>query len=162
MFSRPTQTSLRRLAVPSNRPSTLLTPGFQNLRQYALQKQQPSFVFHRNNSTSTTNNQNDDNKDANSQKKPSLTMNDLFPAVSKVFLYAFLTYSLLHALWWDLEIEERTKQYNTELDALEAKVYQRVAELQESQKLEQPTAESTDKEIAVEEPKKQKGGWFSW
>lgn len=34
-------------------------------------------------------------------------MSDILPPASKVFLYAFLAYASLHALWWSLEIESK-------------------------------------------------------
>lgn len=62
-----------------------------------------------NSTTRQTTGNNDSDKN---QQKPQLSLRDIMPAASKVFLYAFLTYFVLHSVWWNLELENRTKQFN--------------------------------------------------
>lgn len=94
-----------------------LTIVNQPLRLALIQPTQPSLVFQKHSSNSSfpsfqnANNNTSGDKDGQ-QQKPKLSMNDLIPAVSKVFLYGFLTYSIMHVIWWDLEVENRSKQYN--------------------------------------------------
>ncbi|VVT45342.1 uncharacterized protein SAPINGB_P000718 [Magnusiomyces paraingens] len=64
-----------------------------------------------------------------SSPREQLKAADMIAPVSRVFLYAFLTYSTLHAIWWNLEFETKEAQYKKELDDLEKKIYEKVAQL---------------------------------